>query len=1001
MRNRIVLLLLFLGSVMLSQAQHDLKGQVIDNLGQPLPGASILEKGTTNGVVSDFDGNFMLNLSNSNATIAISYIGFSKIEIPVDGRSNIIITLEEDTNALDEVVLVGFGTQKKVNLTGAVASVGAEEIENRPVTQSSQALSGLAAGVTVTQSTGRPGSNGASIRIRGIGTFSGAGNNPLVLVDGIAASIDDVDPNNIKSISVLKDAASASIYGTRAANGVVLIETKRGQSGKMQISYNGYVGFQKATAYPKFLNSWQHAELKNEARINNGQSPLFTAEEIELFRSGTDLDNYPNKKHLEDLINSGSGLQSNHSFSFTGGDEKNSYIFSVGRLQEEGLVKKTGYKKYNFLLNFDSKLTDRLNLRVNLSGYKSSAGEPDNILGGGVERLIRDAVRVPSVIAGRKSDGTYGFLEDLNPEIWLDSNSFHNTKTHYFLGSSDLSWELFDDFTIGGKVGYRYSNTVDDTFITDVVFNENKSLGPNSLTVRNGDNSLTTIQATANYEKNIGEHYINVLAGYSQEEFRSDFSSAFRDDFPNNLLYELNAGASSNQQSNGSGGEWALRSYFGRLNYSYKNRYLLEGNVRYDGTSRFAKNNRWGIFPSFSAGWRVSEESFFADNVDWVNNMKFRASWGRLGNQDIGNYPYQSVIELGFDYPFGGNIHSGAGLSMLPNKDITWETTEVTNFGLDLGLFNNKWNLVLDLYEKTTSDILYNISVSNTLGLTPSEVNAGEVVNKGIDVMLSYRSAIKNFNFSISPNFSYVKNEVTNLVNTDRDVAQGLFIGESLNSIYGYVDDGLFIDQNDVDTYANQPYPAEPGFIRYKDISGPDGIPDGVTNSEYDRKILGSTFPKFNYGISLSMDYKGVDFSVLLQGVAGSDKQLDDYEARAFENQGQAQEWQYNNRWTIENPNPNASYIKVTDLPYNGPLSLDSSFWIRNASYLRVKNVQLGYSLPRNALNTLGMSKLRFYLSGQNLFTFDKYVDGWDPEIETFEWYPISRVLTFGVNAKF
>jgi len=971
-------------------------GKVTDSSGGTLPGVSVVVKGTTVGSITDMNGTYSLANVPGNATLQFSFVGMKTLEIAVSGKSMINISLQEESIGIEEVVAVGYGTQKKVNLTGSISSVSTKELESRPITQASQALAGLASGVSVSQNSGRPGADGATIRIRGLGTFNttGQGNDPLVLIDGLAANINDIDPNNIKSMSILKDAASAAIYGTRAANGVILIETKRGGKGKLQVSYNNYVGWQKITALPQFVDSWEYATLKGG----------YTPEQIAKYKDGSDPDNYPNVPHLKNLLSTGSGFQTNHNLNFMGGDEKNSFLFSLGYLNQDYIVAKDNFEQYNFGLNFDSKIKDNLRLKVDLKGYSRDKEEPRST--GDEGAMIGYAVREPNTYAGKKSDGTYGYQDDFAPEAWMDSKSFGNNKSKNFLGGVELSWELIKGLTLSGKAGYNYSNFTNQWYQSTFVFNATKTYGPNKLEVTSGDNSLVTLQSLLQYTKTIEKHDFSVLAGFSQESYRHDQTTASRDKFPNNELYELNAGSGSNMQNNGWGTEWALRSYFGRLNYSFDGKYLFEANARYDGTSRFPESGRWGLFPSFSAGWRMSEESFIKDNFLWIDNLKLRASWGKLGNQNISNYPYQFVLGTGWNYTFGGNLASGIKLDRLPNTDVQWETTAVTDIGLDLSILEGQLSMTLDYFDKTTSDILYPKSVSSVLGLGTAEYNAGEVNNKGFEVMLNYHTSIGKLNIGVSPNFSYVKNKVTKLGDgLTRDIGRGLFVGESIGTIYGYEADGLFVDAADVTSYAKQPYSAEPGTIRYKDISGPDGVPDGVVNATYDRKVLGSTNPKYAYGATITADYKGFDFSMLFQGLAGLDKQMGSYMAFAFYNGGNIQRWQADGAWTKANPDRNAVYPRLT-----GGVNMSefptSTFWKRNASFLRLKNVQVGYTIPKSIIQKIKLNNLRIFYSGQNLFTYNHFYEGWDPEMrqdtgDNPNFGPITAIHTFGVNVKF
>lgn len=969
--------------------------------GDPIIGANVKVDGTTIGCITDLDGNFVLDVPE-NSDLVVSYIGFLTQKVSTKNKSTFTITLTEDTEILDEVVVVGYGTQKKVNLTGSVSSVASDALENRPITQTSQALSGLASGVTVSQSSGRPGGDQASIRIRGMGTFSGAGSDPLVLIDGLSGSINDVDPNNIASISVLKDAASASIYGTRAANGVILIETKRGKKGLTQVSYSGYVGWQRATKLPDFLDSWEYAVMKNEADRNQNRAETYTDEQIELFRNGTDPDNYPNVNHLKDLVTSGSGLQTGHNISFSSGGEKLSYLFALGYLRQEGIVAKNDYTKYNFQFNIDNQILRNLHLKANFSGWTSQTNQP-HTGDGDMSRMIGMSVRENATIPGRKSDGTYGYQDNFCPEGWMDSESFYKDNSKNFLAGIELEWEPLKDLFFSGKMGYNYSNYYNKEYVSELVYDANKEWSPNSLTVSNGNTTQMTLQFLARYGKTIKDHRFDVLLGVSQETYHTNWGEGYRQDFPNDLLYELNAGSETGQKATGSAGEWGLRSFFGRINYSYLNRYLVEVNARYDGTSRFPSHGRWGLFPSVSLGWRISEESFIKDNISWIDNLKLRISYGELGNQNIGNYPYQNIISLGVNYPFGNSISSGAAVSTLANRDVTWEKTAVLDFGFDLAILRGKLDFTFDFFNKNTSDILYNISASNILGMTPSEVNAASVKNTGIELAMNYHAQWGNFKLHLSPNFSYFRNEVTSLANgKNQDIAQGLFVGESLNSIYGYVADGLFVDQEDIDNYPTQPYTAEPGFIRYKDISGPDGVPDGKVDDTYDRVVLGSTLPKFSYGLTIGCEYKGFDFSLLLQGLGGYKKSMGDYQAYAFYNSGNIQRWQVENRWTEENPDRNAKYVKLTALNGGAGTIMTSTYWLRNGSFLRAKNIQIGYTFPVSLTKKIHISKARIYFSGQNLFCLNSFYEGWDPELSQEQsFYPITAVYSFGLNLNF
>lgn len=985
------------------QQQSTITGMVTDvSTGGPMAGVNIQIKGTSVGVITDASGKYSITTTDPNATLVFSFIGYITQEVPVNSRTVIDISLSEELTGLEEVVVIGYGTQKKVNLTGSVSAVASKDIEKLSVTQTSQLLAGLVSGVTVTQSSGQPGKDNVNITIRGLGTFSGAGTGPLVLVDGLSSSLDLVNINDIANISVLKDAASASIYGTRAANGVILIETKKGKSGEFKISYQGNIGLQKPTEIPQLVDSWVYAEMYNEALTNAGGSPQYSAEEIEKFKSGEDPDYYPNTAHYNDLITSGSGVQTDHHLSFSGGSDKNAFMFSVGYLNQAGLVAETDYKRYNILLNVDSKIRDNLMLKVKLSGQSGKSNEPtavDKNPALGVEGLLDYAIKIPNTYAGKMSNGYYGNQTGFTVEGWMDSESFISNDVMDAVASIGLDWNITKSLKLSGIAGYNYGSGRYKFFRPVLVVDQFITQGPSELTDRKSVNALLTAQAFLNYDLSFQESTFHFLLGYSQEEYKGEYVQAFRDNFPNNSLYEINAGAASNQQTAGSASEWALRSFFGRINYDYKGKYLFEANARYDGSSRFPEDKRYGLFPSVSAGWRVSKENFF--DVPWIDDFKVRASWGELGNQNIGDYPYQQVLTLGLNAPFGvtEKLSSGTAATTVPNEEITWESTRVVDLGFDLTIFKSKLFLSVDYFDKLTSGILYNITASRVLGLTPSVQNAGVVSNKGIDLNLQHQNSLGEFSYNFAANFSYVKNEVKELANVTRDINSGLFVGYSLGSVYGYIADGLFVDQEEINGYAKQPRTAYPGDIKFVDTGGPEGVPDGKVDADYDRSIIGNTFPKYNYGASLNTRYKNFDLLVQLQGIAGFQRIIGGYEGNAFYHGSNIQQWMVDGRWTKENPNPDAEYPRLLVLGGGEQQFTNSTYILMNASYLRVSNLQLGFNFPESVTDKIKISDLRLYVGIKNPWTFDHFREGWDPEMNVG--YPPIRYFNMGVNVNF
>ncbi|MCW0483029.1 TonB-dependent receptor [Gaoshiqia sediminis] len=1000
-------------SVFVNQ-QKPVNGKVTDSAGLPLPGVTVVVKGTTTGTITDGEGNYNLNNVPADGLLVFSFVGMRIQEIPVVRQNTINVTMAEETVGIEEVVAVGYGTQKKVNLTGSVAAIEATELANKPVATTSQAIAGLVPGLSVVQSSGRPGTS-ATVKIRGTGTFSSAGNNPLVLIDGMAGSIDDVSPDDVESISFLKDAASASIYGNRAANGVILIQTKKGKEGKFRVSYNNSLGWQKPTELPEFLSSWEYATYYNEAMENMGNAAAYTNEQIQKFKDGSDPDNYPDVNHLEWLLNSGSGFQQRHNISIQGGTERITQNFSIGYWKQDGMTAKTSNERYNVLWNTKSNLLESLTLDTHLNAYtnlyKAPNGEPQSIDG-----MIGYAVREGPIYAGQKSDGSFGYQDSYSPEAWLASESFVKNNEVNITGTMQLTWATpVKGLSVSGKTGITYNTDYNKSYRAKTYFDASKTVGPATLSVVSGNNTYKTFEGLVKYEKQLDSHTFNLLAGSSFEEYKENYLTGYRNTFPNNYLYELASGAASSMSNDGYSNEWSLLSYFGRLNYSYLDRYLLEVNARYDGSSRFASSERWGFFPSVSAGWRVSQENFWQNSGlnSVIDNFKVRGSWGVLGNQNIGTYPYQQTYSLGQNAVWGspGTMVSGARITSFNNPEITWETTRILDLGIDFSLWSGKINGGVDYFDKYTDDILSSVQVTRIMGRSVGQSNIGAVSNKGIEINLEYNAKIgKDIKISLAPNFTYIKNAVEELADGAlTDINNNRIVGEPLGIIYGYKTNGLFVDQDEINAAPDQligKSGLKPGYVRYEDISGPNGVPDGIVNSTYDRTVIGSTTPKFYYGLNINASYKGFDFSALLQGLGGYDRLIGSYMAYAFYNGGQIQQWQADNRWTVDNPDKWAKYPRLETLNMNNTNLQVSDYWLRDASFLRIKNVQIGYTFTKSLVSRLGLQQLRVFFSGQNLYNFTSFYKGWDPENEIStgdapSYYPINSIYSFGINAKF
>ena len=1005
--------------VLLGEVQQDGKiwGVVSDAFG-PIAGANVVVKGTTNGTITDMDGRFSLD-APKGAKLQISYIGYITKELTVDTKTDYVIELVEDSQALEEVVVVGYGTEKKVNVIGSIAQIGSEKLENRSTPQLSNVLTGQMAGVTVIQRSGRPGNSGGEIRVRGVGSFGGESNksDALVLIDGIPGKLNDVSSEDVESISVLKDASTAAIYGSRAANGVILVTTKTGKEGKVSVGYNGYVGFNTPTALPEFVDTWQYATLYNEAVGREA----YTQEEIQKFRDGSDPDHYANARYLDEVF-SRKGLQTGHDVTINGGNAENKYMVSFGYLKQNGIVEKNDYQRYNARVNLINEILPGLKLTSRLSGVYGNRKEPmapggddaDNML-----VLIQKALRFPGLTPTILSDGSFGAGRELHgtPAGWIKSDSFYENPEFSLNANVRLDYNPIKDLLLSAIGAYTYTNGEERTYRSTMKLSGDRVLGPSELKHKMGKTIYKTFQETAEYNKTIGEHTFGILAGYSWEQEDYRYVQGSRDKFPGNDLPYLNAGSPDNQKSEGTGNAWAIQSGFGRLRYNFNERYLFESTVRYDGSSRFPQSKKFGFFPSVAAGWRLSEENFFKENesLGFISNLKLKVSWGRLGNQNIGNYPYQSVYELGQNYPFGDTYTQGAAVTTAVDPTIKWEETETIDGGLEAVFWNGLLSVNASYFNRRTYDILYKPSgsVSTILGQKISEMNTGELKNFGWEFEVGHRNKIGDVSYNVNANLSIIKNKLTtlgvgNVEQLNGMVGNGsdLFIGYPIQMYYGYVSDGVFLDENDIKSWYDQskvtPNP-QPGDIRYKDISGPDGVPDGKIDPNYDRVYLGSRIPKFTFGLNLGVEYKGLDLSVLLQGVAGVTGMLDGFAGWAFRGDGNIQKWQAEGRFDPANPTRYPAYPRLEDLSNSTtPNIVTSDFWTQDASYIRLKNIQLGYTFPKKMLQAAKISNLRVYVQAENPLCWNKYKPGWDPEINTSgNYYPILATYTFGVNFKF
>lgn len=983
--------------------KKEISGKVIDENGYPVIGANVVEKGTLNGTITGIDGTFNIQVS-PQSSLHVSYIGYLNQEVKVRGNeSSLDIVLREDTHTLDEVVVVGYGTQKKINLTGAVATVDVKSLENRPVSNVSNAIQGLLPGVTVISGSGQPGKDNTTIRVRGIGTLNNS--NPMYVVDGMpVSSINDIDPNDIENLSVLKDASSAAIYGSRAANGVVLITTKKGTDKAPTLKYDGYIGWQSPTALPEFMHSWEYADLYNKALVNEKKKSVYTEDDIKRFREGNDPDNYPDTDWLGLFYKK--GLQHSHRAEISGGTDKATYMFSAGYLGQEGIIDVANYDRYTVRGNVNAKI-NKFSAGLNISFTYGETKEPISSYTGDMSNIFFLINTIAPFIPYKYSNGYYGYCADGNPLAYIDEGSVRNEKFHNSRAVGNVAYEPIKGLKIQEIVGYEYRANSDEKFVKDIQFynwktgDPTKYQGPNNQTDERKNILRLNLQTLISYNNTFGKHTVGALLGYEQEYNRTDWTKGYRKNFLNNDLWELNAGSPDGQKAEGAGDEYALRSFFGRVTYDYDNRYMLEANVRRDGTSRIYKDSRWGTFPSFSGAWRIVNESFMEGAKDILSELKLRGGWGVLGNQAISNYPYQSVLAQK-NYAFGGSIFQGVAPTNGSNRDLKWETTQTVNVGLDLGFLANQYTLSVEVYKKRTYDILMKLPVSTLYGLEAPYQNAGEVHNTGVELTAGYKLNKGDWYFQASANAAYNKNEVVDLKNDGARIWDGKKFnqeGYAINSYGGYLAEGLFYTQEDVDNSAviNRAT-VGPGDIKYKDIDG-----DGNITGE-DRVYIGNSMPRWTFGLNLTAEWKGLDATLLFQGAADVQGLLSASAVvgELIGDKGKPS-IMYRDAWDPET-NPNGKFPRPLSTGYtqNSSVYNPSSFWIINSSYLRLKNFQIGYSLPKSWCDFIRIPRLRIYYSGQNLLTFTKYNKGFDPESpDGGTAYPQVKTNTFGLNVTF
>lgn len=984
------------------------KGKIIDSKQEPLIGVNIVVKGTSNGTVTDFDGNFTLS-ANSGEILQISYIGFKAKEVPITS-TNLIITLSEDTEALEEIVVVGYGTQKKVSVTGSMASTKGSDLAKVPTANITNTLAGRLPGLISYNRSGEPGYDDAKLLIRGASTTGDS--SPLIVVDGVAdraGSLGRIDPNDIESITILKD-ASAAIYGSRAANGVILVTTKRAKSEKFTINYNGNIGISSPTILPEMCDSWQYAELMNEITPET-----FSPEDIQKFKNGSDPVNYPNIKALDILLKQ--AIQTQHNISASAGGKYVSFYTSLGYKYQDNYYKNSAsnYSQYNFRTNIDFTPHENVKFGLNVAFRQEDRNSPTT----GSEDIWRYMLKYnpmvniwfpgtnyPNVSSKQDNfspatglDGTSGYQRDrqsyLNADLTLHWDLPWITKglsidAGLYIDRADVFYKKFE------KKYYMYEQNNDEYLA--------REQGSNILNQNMHQTLGVTMNARLNYQRTFNNiHNLNVFIAYEQYQSRYDYMQARRQDFISSSLDELFAGDANTSTNDGKASETARMNYFGRLDYDFKGKYLFQFNWRYDGSENFPSGNRFGFFPGVSVGWRISEERFWKEHLNWINYFKIRASWGQMGNDKVD--PFQYLTTYTYDNPAilgNGSIESGLWLLRTANPNITWEVANTYNIGIE-AKFLNYFNFEADFFKTKRNNILAtrNAAIPEYAGLTLPDENIGECSNIGTEITLGFTKQVnKDWTVMASGNFTYNHSTIDFIDEPQETLAwqkrTGLSIGTNSDMYLMYEADGIFRTQEELDSY---PHLAEArvGDVRFKDIYK-DGVIDGKDKVRQDKPAV----PRIMYGINLGANYKNWSLNMLFQGAA----QVWQYTFMEAGIIGNFTKDFYENRWTKDNINAKYPRTYNRENTVTGSGNYRNSFWLNNASYLRLKSIELAYDFPKSWLKNTPISAIRLSLSGYNLFTLTG-IDNIDPETQENSqgwaaWNtPQSKVYNFGINVTF
>ncbi|WP_192579147.1 TonB-dependent receptor [Dyadobacter aurulentus] len=993
------------GAILPGHAQSKdvaVSGKVTDDKGEGLPGVSIILKGTQRGTTTDIQGDFVLNVPEESSVLVFSFVGYLQQEVSLQGRAQLTVQLMPEDRALSEVIVVGYGTQKKVSMTSAVSAVKGEELLRRPVSNLAQNLQGITPGLTIVDNGGGPGQSNVTIRVRGITTLSGD-NNPLVIVDGIEQRYSDINPDDVESISVLKDASSTAIYGSRAANGVLMITTKRAQSGKIAVNYHGFYASQRSNNNPEHMELEPYMRMQNIAYQNVGSPAKYTEAQIQEYVNATDRYKYPLPYTMAEAVLR-AAPQINNSLSISGGNENFKTRVSLRYQDQQGIIPNSQSDLTDIRINTDFKVSSKINFGADINYKYVASLAPSN------EFKVFERLKHGSIWTVPKyPDGTYGIsAQGENALMYAEINGTNRIKNDYVTGSLKAGWDIIDglNFTsqfavrkdmVAGKLFFN-AYTINDYYDKSIV---RKTVPLSSLTESRQNSQEFTWNNLLTYTKTAGNHSVTALLGYSQIERNAQNLSAYRQGFYNNDIQSISQGVNDATKSNdGFENQWGLRSYFSRLNYAYKDKYLFEANARYDGSSRFTGSKQYSFFPSFSGGWRISEERFWNGLSGTVNELKFRGSWGKTGNQAVALYSYYPTLNLA-TYSFNGVPVQGYVQRQMTNEDISWETTTQHNIGTDVQLFGGRISATIDYYKKLTDGILLVLPVPGTLGLQPTAQNAGVVENKGWEFSLGGRGKIGPVKSEINFNYSINNNNVKNLAGTGPYITGAInearYItaeGMPINSFWGYKAAGLFQTQEEVDKAVKIGEGIKPGDVKYLDLNSDGKIDAG------DMTYLGRSFPKYLFGSSMSFEYKGFSLNLLLQGAAGVKTNLSGALGDYGNLEGFAHKIYTNNYWTPENPG--ARFPRPTKFDVRNTYQNDRE--MLNATYLRLKNIQLRYQIPSDLTRRISLDRVAVYVSGTNLLTFSA-LNEWNIDPESLagrvQDYPQTSLLTLGLNIQF